>query len=182
MGKQERKTSLSSGVMVDKAHPRVEFRGRLDSLCALVVELQIIGERQGCESLVEELEEIRAKIYDVLSCEVYGKSCDDVFLWGMSGDEIRERSHHPERYFGLGHIRAHYTMGIVAAGLNALRTQIREAELAACRAFTPIAEGEKTDGADLIRALNRLSSAVYILTYKYLPDEYDKTVRERESN
>ena len=182
MKKQEHKTSLSGGVTVDKVHPRIELRGRLDSLCALIVELQILAERQGVSSLVEELEEIGTKLYDILSCEVTGRVCDDLFLWGMSGEEIRERSHHPERYFGLGHVRPHYTMGIVAAGLNALRAQIREAELSACRAFA--ARDEKADRTDLIKALNRLSSAIYILTYKYLPDGYDKTVRfsKRDSN
>jgi ethanolamine utilization cobalamin adenosyltransferase len=94
----------------------------------------------------------------------------------MSGDEIRERSHHPERYFGLGHIRPHYSMGAIAAGLNTLRTRVREAELSACRAY------EKMDRADIIKVLNRLSSAVYILVYKYLPDGYAKTVRFAERN
>ena len=184
MEKQEHVTSLSGGTMADKTHPRVELRGRLDSLCALVVELQILGEQQGVSSLVEELEEVGTKLYDVLSCEASGRTCDDLFLWGMSGDEIRERSHHPERYFGIGHIRPHYSMGIVAAMLNALRTQVREAELSACRAFTeaPGAEGEKTERTDIIKVLNRLSSAVYILTYKYLPDGYDKTVRFEKSS
>ena len=177
MGKLERKTSLSGGAMVDKTPPRVELRGRLDSLSALVVELQILAERQGASSLVEELEDVRAKLYDILSCEVSGKACDDLFLWGMSGEEIRERSHHPERYFGLGHVRPHYTMGVVAAGLNALRTQIREAELSACRAFAPRSKDEEADRIDIIKALNRLSSAIYILTYKYLPKGYDKTAR-----
>ena len=179
MGKQEHKTSLSGGTMVDKTHPLVELRGRLDSLCALVVELQILGAMQGSASLAEELEEIRVKLYDVLSCEVTGKTCEDLFLWGMGGDEIRERSHHPERYFELGHIRPHYTMGVLAAGLNTLRTQIRETELCACRAFVSLsnAQDEKTNRLDLIKVLNRLSSAVYILTYKYLPKGYNKTVR-----
>jgi ethanolamine utilization cobalamin adenosyltransferase len=166
-------------MLVDKTHPTVELRGRLDSLSAFVVELQIVGELRGSASLVEELEEVRTKIYDILSCEVTGQECGDLFLWGMSGDEIRQRSHHPERFFGLGHIRPHHTMGVVAAGLNALRTQIREAELAACRAFAAPSETEdgKTSRPDIRKVLNRLSSAVYILTYKYLPDGYDKTVR-----
>jgi len=179
MGKLEHKTSLSGGAMVDKTHPRVELRGRLDSLCALVVELQIMGEQRGATSLVEELEEVRGILYDVLSSEVTGKACEDISLWGLNGDEIRERSHHPERHFGLGHIRPHYTMGVIAAGLNVLRTQVREAELSACRAFAapPNAEDETVYRPDLIKVLNRLSSAVYILTYKYLPDDYNRTVR-----
>ena len=180
--KQEHKTSLSGGMIVDKTNLRVELRGRLDSLNAMVVELQIRGEQQGLISLVEELEELGGKLHDIFLCEVTGKACGDLFLWGMSSDEIRERSHYPERYFGLGHIRSHYTMGPIAAGLNMLRTQIREAELSACRAFAvppkPLnTEDEKIDRTDIIKVLNRLSSAAYILTYKYLPDGYDKTVR-----
>ena len=179
MEKPEHKTSLSGSTMADKTHPRVELRGRLDSLCAMVVELQILGERQGIASLVEELEEVGNKLYDILSCEVSGKICDELFLWGMNGDEIRERSHHPERYFGIGHIRPHYTMGAIAAGLNSLRTQVREAELSACRAFTTSVDtgDEKTDRIDIIKVLNRLSSAVYMLIYKYLPIGYDQTAR-----
>ena len=45
--------------------------------------------------------------------------------------------------------------------LNRLRCLARQAELAAVKAFTD--ENGKTDRADLLQALNRLSSAVYIL-------------------
>lgn len=171
-GKQEHMTSLAGGVMVDKADPRLELRGRLDSLGALVIELQILGKQHGFTSLVEELDEIGEKLHDILLCEFTGKECGDLFLWGMNSDEIRERSHHPERHFGLGHIRPHYTMGDVAAGLNTLRTQIRETELSACRAFSVA----QSNSPSIIKALNRLSSAVYILTYKYLPEGYDRMV------
>ena len=47
-------------------------------------------------------------------------------------------------------------MGETALELNCLRTQVREAELAAAAAF---GEGRE----DILRCLNRLSSAVYIL-------------------
>jgi ethanolamine utilization cobalamin adenosyltransferase len=177
--KQEHTTFLSVGVLVDKSHARVEFRGRLDSLSAAVVALQILGQREGRISLVEELEEVRGKVYDILSCEVTGKPCEDLALWGLSSEEIRERSHHPGKYLGLDHIRPHHTMGVVAAGLNELRTKIREAELSACRAFqTP----QGPERPDIVMVLNRLSSALYVLTYKYLPKGYDKTVRFAKSN
>ena len=105
-----------------------------------------------------------------------GKKCKKLSLWGLSSDEIRERSHHPEHYFGIGHIRPHHTMGVLASALNALRTQVREAELSACRAFNAY-EPENTERADVVEVLNRLSSAIYILIYKYLPEGYDKTVK-----
>jgi len=173
MAKQEHMTSLSGGAMVNKADPRLEFRGRLDSLCAYVIELQILGKRQGVISLIEELEEVLGKLYDILLCEFTGKECGDLFLWGLNSDEIRERSHHPERHLGLGHIKPHYTMGEISAGLNTLRAKIRETELSACRAFTT---SEQAERPDILKALNRLSSAAYVLTYKYLPDGYDKTI------
>jgi ethanolamine utilization cobalamin adenosyltransferase len=172
--KREDTTFLSAGVVVDKSNPRIEFRGRLDSLSAAVVALQITGQREGRASLVEELEEVRAKIYEILSCEVTGKFCEDLVLWGLSSEEILDRSHHPAKYWGLGHIRPHHTMGAVAAGLNELRTKVRETELSACRAFQA---SQGLERLDIVMALNRLSSALYVLTYKYLPEGYGETVR-----
>ncbi|MDR2529462.1 MAG: hypothetical protein LBD04_10705 [Synergistaceae bacterium] len=182
MEKQEHRTHLSAGEVVDKTNPRIEFRGRLDSLIADVVALQVVAEREGLDSLVEELEETREKLRDVLLCEVMDKPCDALSLWGLSSKEIREQSHHPEKRFSLGHILPHHTMGLAAAGLNALRTRAREAELSACRAF-----GADPSRLDVIGVLNRLSSAFYILTYKYLPKNYDKTItfskiRERRAD
>ncbi len=171
--KQEHTTHLTGAVVVSKTSVRIEFRGRLDSLNAAVVELQIKAERLGNKDLVAELEEVRTKIYELISCEVTGKPCEELSLWGLDSDEIRERSHHPAKYFNLGHIRPHYTMGETAAALNALRTKVRETELSACRAFET-ATGQTRE--DIVKGLNRLSSAIYILTYKYLPEGYDKTV------
>jgi ethanolamine utilization cobalamin adenosyltransferase len=163
---------LSGNIIVKKSDPLIEFRGRLDSLDAFVVAVQILAKREGFPALADKLEEIRVKVRGILSCEATGKPCEDFSLWGLGSDEIRERSHHPARYFGIGHILPHHTMGVVAAALNTLRTQVREAELSACRAF----EGEPSpDRPDIIKALNRLSGAVYILIYSYLPDGYDKT-------
>jgi ethanolamine utilization cobalamin adenosyltransferase len=173
--KQEHTTSLSGRVIVKKSDPRIEFRGRLDSLDAFIVVLQIMAKREGVPALVDKLEEVRSKVHDVLSCEVTGRPCEDLSLWGLGSDEIRARSHHPEKYFGIGHILPHHTMGIVAASLNTLRTRVREAELSACKAFEQQAE-KVPERPDIIKVLNRLSGAIYILIYSYLPDGYDKTI------
>ncbi|MBR0258114.1 MAG: hypothetical protein IJQ58_10290, partial [Synergistaceae bacterium] len=71
----------------------------------------------------------------------------------------------------IGHILPHYDMGKESAGLNLLRTLTREAELCAVRAF-----GHE-DTLRICHALNRLSSALYILTYKYLPQGYNRVMR-----
>jgi ethanolamine utilization cobalamin adenosyltransferase len=177
--KQEHTTSLWGDVTVKKSDLRIEFRGRLDSLDAFIVAVQILAKREEVPSLIDKLEEVRTKVHEVLSCEVTGRPCGDLSLWGLGSDEIRERSHHPEKYFGIGHILPHHTMGIVAAALNTLRTKVRETELSACRAFEKVEKVEKEQAPerpDIIKMLNRLSGAIYILTYAYLPDGYDKTI------
>ena len=172
MEKQEHTTSLSGGAFVEKADPRIELRGQLDSLDALIVFIETTAEGERAEDFVGKLEEARAKVHDILSCEVTGRVCEDVSLWGLSADSLRARSHNPEKFLGLGHIMTDRSMGQAAASLNLLRAKIREAELSACRAF----ENSGQERPDIIKALNRLSSAIYVLTYSFLPKGYDKTV------
>ena len=54
-------------------------------------------------------------------------------------------------------------MGEVGARLNCLRTQARECELYAMKAFS---RNGNTERPDIIQALNRLSSGFYILVLK----------------
>ena len=171
--KPEHMTSLDGAALVAKTHPRMELRGRLDGLIASVIELQILAEERDAGALVVQLEEIREELRHVIAAEVGGIPCRDLRLWGLSSDELHERSHHPARYFSLGHILPHHTMGKLAAALNKLRAEVRGVELAACRAFE-IPEG--TGRPDIVKTLNRLSSALYILTYEYLPEGYDKII------
>ena len=171
--KPEHMTSLDGTALAAKTHPRMELRGRLDGLIASVIELQVLAEERNAGALIAQLEEIREELRHVIAAEVGGTPCRDLRLWGLASDEIHERSHHPARYFPLGHILPHCTMGRLAAALNKLRTEVRGAELAACRAFeTP----EGTGRPDIVKTLNRLSSAVYVLIYEYLPEGYDKVI------
>lgn len=173
MNKTESTTFLCASHLVDKTHSRITFRGLLDSLNGALVALQVQTEREGRGDLLEDLEAIRLKVCELLLCEVTGRACGDLELWGLNSDEIRLRSHNPADYFGLGHVQVHYSMGSVAAALNVLRTKVRETELCACRAF---ATPDGVEREDIIRVLNRMSSALYILMYKHLPQGYDKTV------
>ena len=164
-------TSLNSGETVPKYNARIFLRGKLDSLNAQIVFLQALSQNP---EYISDLEDIRQIVRTLQMCE----ASDEVFaesfsLWGLSEDEIHSRSHNPAKFFGRGHILPHYDMQIESAGLNLLRTQIRETELCACTAF-----GD-SDSLKLCHVLNRLSSAVYILTYKFLPEEYNHQLNFR---
>ena len=112
---------------------------------------------------------------DLMLCEARDAPCGELALWGLSEEDIHNRSHHPENFCGLGHILPHADMGRWAAEINLLRALVREAELCACRAFSD--GGDGVTRPDFVKVLNRLSSALYVLTYKYLPEGYDRVIR-----
>lgn len=170
--KPEHLTHLSGNRLVTKGHPRIAFRGRMDSLQSKIMELQVRAVELGNGVLAEELDELLDFARSLLAAEVTGRPVDDVPLLGLELDEIRAISHNPKKTFGLGHIRPHYSMGALCVGLNALRSEVREVELAAFRAFS--GNDGALDRLDVLRALNRLSSAFYILMYRYLPEGYNK--------
>ncbi|NOQ41907.1 MAG: phosphate propanoyltransferase, partial [Desulfuromusa sp.] len=77
--------------------------------------------------------------------------------------EIRDRSHHPQKYFGLEHLELSAEMDSTVLSLNRLRTLVRRVELAAVTAFSVAGEVERTD---IVQALNRLSSVIYVMMLK----------------
>lgn len=151
-----------------KCDLRLELRGRLDSLNAQIILFQAYSQNQ---EYILDLEDVRKVIRILQRSEAAEKVFDGkLILFGIDEDEIHKRSHNPEKFYGLGHIMPHYEMKKEAAELNFLRTLVRETELCSCKVF-------ENDELKINHVLNRLSSALYILTYKYLPDSYDKTIK-----
>ena len=159
--KPEHMTHLHQGALVTKTHPVIAYRGQLDLFQCELVEAQVYFEQVGEEGLILKLDEITAFARALMVNEVK----DSPFQWetliGLTPEELRERSHYPKKYFGIEHTPLSYTHGLVVAKLQHLRAKSREVELYANRAFTNDC-GECTR-TDLIQALNRLSSAFYIL-------------------
>ncbi|MBO7184678.1 MAG: ATP-binding protein, partial [Oscillospiraceae bacterium] len=71
------------------------------------------------------------------------------------------RSHQPQDYYGQPHFMPEYTDGPVILQLNKARCAARAAELAASHGFID-ADGN-CRRTDLMQALNRMSSMLYIL-------------------
>ena len=158
--KPEHMTHLYPTVLVMKNHPRIEFRGKIDALEAeLLLCAQLAHSLQRTE-YVSKLQEVLDYVRRMIRCDVLQEPFAQQTLCGFTDAQLREHSHHPQKYYDQPHFMPAPTDGRLLLALNRLRTMVRETELAACRAFLD------RDGAvqreDLLRALNRLSSLVWI--------------------
>jgi len=159
--KPEHMTHLRTGDLVTKTHPVIAYRGQLDLFQCELVEAQVFFEQKGEKDLIQKLEEIAALCRQLMVTEVRQEPFQWSTLIGLTPEELRERSHHPKKYFGIDHTPLSYAYGGIVAKLHHLRAKSREVELYANRAFTD--ETGACSRTDLIQALNRLSSAFYIL-------------------
>lgn len=150
-------TQLRRDLMVPKTHPRIAFRGLADSLEADILEAQLCVREHGEDYYCRALGELLDCVRDLLSAEVNERPAGEPKLFGLSLDELRDQSHRVKEVFGIDHPLPDYRHGAVALRLNTLRARVRETELAALRIF---AEGERED---IVRVLNRLSSALWWL-------------------
>lgn len=168
--KPEHMTALYGNVLVFKDHKRIVLRGKLDSLESKIMETQIAFQKLKVPRLVEDLQEILEFVRNILRCEVLGEEVKEFYLQHMNPTELREMSHHPNKYFGTGHFIPDYQMGEEVVLLNSLRSSVRETELAAYAAFrTETGDAER---GDIILALNRLSSLFYIMMFKFKTGQY----------
>lgn len=168
--KPEFMTHLKGNVLVFKDHPRIAFRGVIDSLESEIILAQIFAQEENLNKMIEDLEEIIAFIRKLIRCEVSGERFEEFYLQSLSAADLREHSHHPNQYYGMKHFLPTYKQGKIVAVLNGLRTKTREAEIVAYKAFKD--EQGQVFREDIIRALNRLSSLFWIMMFKYLTNKY----------
>lgn len=154
--KPEHMTHLNGEVLVPKTHPRIRFRGKMDTLEAELILCQLVpGAPEGA---LGEILDLSRKI---LRCDVLEEPLRQDTLCGLTQDEQRGRSHMPQDYYGQPHFMPQASDGSVIAGLNRTRCFAREAELAAVEAFSD-REGNLLR-EDIPKALNRMSSMLYLL-------------------
>lgn len=152
--KPEHMTHLNGETLVPKTHPRIRFRGQMDTLEA---ELLLCKLKTG----ISELDELLKLARRLIRCDVLEEAVGDVTLCGMTEAEQRRRSHFPQEFYGQPHFMPEAEDGERILLLNRCRCTARAAELAACEAFQD-RDGAPTRG-DLLLALNRMSSMLYIL-------------------
>ena len=170
--KPEHMTAIKGTKLVNKDHPIIHLRGKIDSLEARILEVQVAFWKIGMKKAAEDLGKVLAFVHEVLRSEVLDFTLDDSPILDMSCDEIRARSHNPKKYYGIGHLTLSLEHGECVIYLNTLRTLVREVELVAYDTFKD--EYGVPRRPDIIRAFNRLSSLFYVMMYKVLTKEYDK--------
>ena len=161
--KPEHMTQLTGNMLVPKDHARIVFRGRLDSWQGEILLLQAAAHETGRKSLVADLGEILEWSRDIMRRDVLDTPVPDKPIIGLSDGELRAHSHNPKKYVGIDHLMPTYDMGASILGLNRLRALVREMEVSAVSALK---EGARLEKPDIIQALNRMSSALYIMMLK----------------
>ncbi len=165
--KPEHLTQLHGKKLVAKDHPRIVLRGALDQLQA---EILILQDQVGdCPALVADLGDVLGRCRNILKAEVLEQPLEDTRVIGLNDAELRDRSHHPKQHFGIEHVLPEHGMDKVVLDLNLLRTRVRATEICAVTAFRGDCGVERPD---LIQALNRMSSAVYVMMLKHMAGMY----------
>ena len=155
--KPEHMTHLNGNVLVPKTHPRIAFRGAVDTLEGELLLAQLQAEPRLRQELGEVLEFARV----LLRCDVMEEPVPEGKLCGLTEEQLRSHSHRPQDFYGQPHFRPAVTAGACILRMNRARCAARAAELQAVRAFTD-REGNPVR-EDMLRAMNRLSSILYIL-------------------
>ena len=167
--KPEHMTHLKGNILVRKDHPRIAFRGMIDALEGEIMLAQQAS--QAYPALVKELEEALALVRRLIRCDVLDEPVGELRLCGYDTGQLREYSHYPDKYLGQPHFLPAYTDGPVLLTVNKVRTLVRQTELSAYAAFKDV-EGNVTRG-DIILALNRLSSLMWIMMIKLKAGQYE---------
>jgi len=154
--KPEHMTHLNGDVLVLKNHPRICFRGAIDTL-----EAELLWCQAAFPETQKPLGEILALARTLIRCEVMEEPVKEFTLCGLTEAEQRKRSHFPQDYYGQPHFMPEAPDGQVLLALNRCRCAARAAELQAVDAFLD-AEGNPIR-TDILKALNRMSSMLYIL-------------------
>ncbi|MBE7002231.1 MAG: ATP-binding protein [Ruminococcaceae bacterium] len=150
--KPEHMTHLNGDTLVEKTHPRIVFRGAVDTLEAEL--LLCAAEAQG--EIRKQLEEALSYTRTLLRNEVLDEPVTVDTLGGMDEKALRQRSHRPQEFYGQPHFMPSPTDSRLLLQVNKARCAARAAELRAVAAFPAGRE-------DLLRAFNRLSSFLYLI-------------------
>ena len=155
--KPEHMTHLNAQLLGPKTHPRICFRGAMDTLEAelILAELECSRETAG------NIRQILTFAREIVASDVLESSLERESVCGLTWEEVRKQSHFPQEYYHQPHFMPNATDGKALAQINRARCAARAAELWGNFAFQD-RDGRPTR-QDLLLGLNRISSMLYIL-------------------
>ena len=151
--KPEHFTHLNAQILVRKDHPRIRFRGAMDLL-----EAQLLL----CGPETEEILELARRL---IRCDVLEEPVGEFTLYGLTQVQQRSHSHVPQEHYGISHFMPRFSDGPAILQLNLCRCCARNAELAAVEAF--VDDDGRATRPDILQAMNRMSSMLYILMLRH---------------
>lgn len=162
MKHSEPTTCLYESKTVPKDHPQIMLRGEIDSLLAYAVYACAFAKEKKEQAVARDLQDIIIVIQSVMSAEAGAMPLAIETIIGLSLDELREYSYHPQKYLQTVHIFPSADWDSMTAVLNILRTKVRQTERTCIAADLKLYANESIQ-----KVLNRLSSAVYIIMLKH---------------
>lgn len=168
--KPEHMTHIRGAELVSKCHPVIAYRGKLDTFEAVLLNAIIDIDDAGYKALSRDLSALLIYARNMMRAEVVNEPLTPININGWDADEIRARSHNPSKYYGVNHFTPQREHGKIMAQLNYLRTQARELELAAVKAFRR--DDSLAERDDILQAVNRFSSVIYIFMLQLLANVY----------
>ena len=171
--KPEYMTHLNGEVLVPKDHPRILFRGQADGLEADILLAQWSAMEEGYRTVGTDLGQCLELVRRMLAKDVLNEPLEDVRLGGLDEAQLRARSHRPQDFYGQPHFMPSWEQGRTLLLVNRARTTARSTELACYRAFRD-REG-LCSRMDLLTALNRLSSFLWILEIRLASGKEERT-------
>jgi len=169
-------TWLDSDKLVPKNHPRIAFRGKIDTMLSYMVLLQSeFEEFDGDVAIKKYLDDLRSFMGNILRAEVKNERLEPLYMGKIDEKAIHKISHNPMKYLEHDHIVPKKNHGIWVGRINYLRALVREAEVSASLIFMD--EGLTVLRSDIINGLNRLSSALYVLMIMVLISAGGKEIK-----
>lgn len=159
--KPEDMTHLNAQILVPKTHPRIAFRGAIDTLEAELLLAQKTAQMEGYDPMIKALGDGLELARKIIAADVLEEPLEELLLDGLTDAQLRERSHFPQKYYDQPHFMPDSSCSWTLLQINRARTMVRQAEINFCRAFRDM-EGRCTR-EDILRGLNRLSSFLWIL-------------------
>lgn len=169
--KPEHMTQISGNILVSKNDERIIFRGKLDILKSKWLILQKEFESYGNEKLNKDMESVTGFIKKIVLAEVLDTELEETKVLGETLDKIKEMSHNPKKFFEIGHMfDISVKNSMLVLKLNEMRSNCRECEITGVTAF--LTEKGIVEKKEMLKALNRLSSIIYVMMLKGEKGEY----------